>query len=98
MVLVAGDARMPDQAYLKGFREDVLVLIGAELVLPTSPLDQTKKKAKPDEAKAAPVPRPVPLPALQPPPVLVRPAVIKPPVLPAPAVEKAAPMPDVQKR
>ncbi|AWM39656.1 hypothetical protein GobsT_19950 [Gemmata obscuriglobus] len=44
MVLVAGDNRMPDAAYLKGFREDILVLVGSELVLPIPPLDQTKKK------------------------------------------------------
>ncbi|MDY3558069.1 hypothetical protein R5W23_000790 [Gemmata sp. JC673] len=44
MVLVAGDNRMPDDAYLKGFREDLLVLVGSELVLPIPPLDQTKKK------------------------------------------------------
>lgn len=44
MVLVAGDNRMPDPAYLKGFRDDVLILVGNELVLPTPILDQTKKK------------------------------------------------------
>jgi hypothetical protein len=44
LVLVAGDGRMPDDGYLKGFREDVLVLVGNELVLPVVPLDQTKKK------------------------------------------------------
>lgn len=44
LVLVAGDNRMPDDAYLKGFRDDVLVLVGNELVLPVPPLDQTKKK------------------------------------------------------
>ena len=44
MVVVAGDGRMPDDTYLKGFREDVLVLIGSELVIPIAPIDQTKKK------------------------------------------------------
>lgn len=44
MVLVAGDNRMPDETYLKGFRDDVLILVGNELVLPTPMLDQTKKK------------------------------------------------------
>lgn len=43
-VLVAGDSRMPDAAYLKAFKEDVIVLTGPELVLPIPPLDQTKKK------------------------------------------------------
>lgn len=43
-VLVAGDSRMPDAAYLKAFRADVIVLTGAELVLPIPPVDQTKKK------------------------------------------------------
>lgn len=44
MVLVAGDSRMPDDTYLRGFRDDVLVLVSNELVLPIPPLDQTKKK------------------------------------------------------
>ncbi|HEY1189581.1 MAG TPA: hypothetical protein VGE74_18185 [Gemmata sp.] len=44
MVLIAGDNRMPDDAYLKGFREDVLVLVSNEMVLPVPVLDQTKKK------------------------------------------------------
>lgn len=44
MVLVAGDNQMPDAAYLKGFRDDVLILVGNELVLPAPILDQTKKK------------------------------------------------------
>ena len=44
MVLVAGDDRMPDPNYLKGFRGDLLVLVGPELVLPVPPIDETKKK------------------------------------------------------
>ena len=44
MVLVAGDSRMPDAAYLKGFREDVLVLVGNELIQPIPLIDQTKKQ------------------------------------------------------
>ncbi|VTR95052.1 unnamed protein product [Gemmata massiliana] len=44
MVIVAGDGQMPDETYLKGFHDDVLVLVGAELVIPITPIDQTKKK------------------------------------------------------
>jgi hypothetical protein len=67
MVLVAGDSRMPDETYLKAFREDVLVLVGTELVLPVAPVDQTKRKetAK-DTEKAQPAPAAPPLPAVRP--------------------------------
>jgi hypothetical protein len=79
LVVVAGDARVPDEAYLKAFRDDVLVLVGPELVLPLPVADQTKKKG--DQPKAdAPVGQPVPAPAVRPLPA-VRP-VIKPAVLP----------------
>ncbi len=44
MAIVAGDGQMPDETYLKGFHDDVLVLVGAELVIPITPIDQTKKK------------------------------------------------------
>ncbi len=65
LVLVAGDNRMPDDTYLKAFREDVLVLVGSELVLPVAPIDQTKKKepvkaANPMAVPAAPLVQPLP--------------------------------------
>jgi hypothetical protein len=60
MVLVAGDNRLPDETYLKGFHNDVLVLVGSELVLPVVPVDQTKKKEPaPAAAPAAPIAKPV---------------------------------------
>jgi hypothetical protein len=83
MVLVAGDNRLPDDTYLKAFKDDVLVLVGPELVLPVAPVDQTKKK---DPAKTAPAP------AVQVAPVA--PAILKPAVIikgraaVAPAIEK----------
>ncbi len=111
MVIVAGDSRLPDDTYLKGFREDMIVLVGSELVIPITPLDQTKKKtdpAKPNDPKAQPVPVAPPVQILP----AVKPAIIKQPaiirggnaVLPAPAVEvvkpeaKLAPKPDVEKK
>ncbi len=100
MVIMAGDSRMPDENYLKGFREDVLILVSPELVLPVTPVDQTKKK---DQTKEEPGKDPKALPAdkvappvLQPAPAIkLAPAVIKGgraaggvQVLPAPAVEE----------
>ena len=75
MVLVAGDNRMPDETYLQGFREDVLVLVGSELVLPVPPIDQTKKKEavkNPMAAPAAPGAVVQPLPAVIQPGVLIK--------------------------
>ncbi len=110
MVIVAGDSQLPDSAYLKGFREDMIVLVGSELVLPINPLDQTKKKepAKQNDPKAQPLPVAPIAPAVQP---LIKPAILKQPaigrnvILPAPAVEeqakpaeKPAPKPDVEKK
>ncbi len=77
MVLVAGDSRLPDENYTKAFREDVLILVSPELVLPTPPIDQTKKKdaAKDGDPKAQPIPPAIqPLPAIKP---AIRPAIIK---------------------
>ncbi len=60
LVLVAGDNRMPDENYLKGLRDDLMILSGAELVLPLPHIDQTKKKQKKGQpglnAPAAPIP------------------------------------------
>jgi hypothetical protein len=53
MVLVAGDNRMPDEAYLKVFHPDTIVLVGADLVLPVVPIDQTRKKES-EKGPAAP--------------------------------------------
>ncbi|MBY0459693.1 MAG: hypothetical protein K2V38_20430, partial [Gemmataceae bacterium] len=44
LVVVSGDTRLPDETYLKNFRDDVLVLVSAEMVIPVTPIDQTKKK------------------------------------------------------
>jgi hypothetical protein len=79
MVLVAGDNRLPDEAYTKAFREDVLILVGPDLVLPVQPIDQTKKKtpAKDGNNKAQPVAPVVPLAPVAPLPA-VAPAVIRP--------------------
>ncbi len=63
MVLVAGDNRMPDDNYLKAFHEDVLVLMASELVIPITPIDQTKKKTEPmkqpNDPNVAPAPQPL---------------------------------------
>jgi len=91
MVLVAGDNQMPDETYLKGFREDVLVLVGPELVLPIPPIDQTKKKDPAPEPKAVPA---APGGAVRPLPGLVMPGVI----MKAPAVGVAVPAPVVEKK
>jgi hypothetical protein len=77
MVLVAGDARMPDDAYLKNFNSEIMILVSSELVLPVTPIDQTKKKtpANDKDKKAEPanpavdqlipaVPQPVGRPAI----------------------------------
>lgn len=86
MVLVAGDNRVPDENYLKAFKDDVLVLVGPELVLPVAPVDQTKKK---EEGK--PMVRPLPVAPIAPiaPAPIIKPAVIKRAVVAAPVVEKA---------
>jgi hypothetical protein len=102
MVIVAGDSRMPDDTYLKGFREDVIVLVGPELVIPVAPVDQTKKKEQKDKEQPAndkvqPVAPPVPIlpagPAIQIQPAVIRPVAIKGgavrPVAPAPAEKPA---------
>jgi hypothetical protein len=73
MVVVAGDTRMPDDAYLKCLRDDVLVLVSPELVLPVTPVDQTKKK----DDKAKPADQPAPPVQVRPLPVKIAPAVIK---------------------
>ncbi len=69
MVVVAGNNQMPDEAYLKAFHRDVLVLVGPELVVPNPIVDQTKKKTA--DPKALPVapgvnPPAPPLPVIQP--------------------------------
>lgn len=83
MVLVAGDNRLPDETYLKAFKDDVLVLVGPELVLPATPVDQTKKKDGKPVVPLAPA-----APAIQVAP-LVRPVIVNPAVKPA-AILKAA--------
>lgn len=54
-ILVAGDNRMPDETFLKAFKDDVLILIGQELILPIVPVDQTTKKKAEEKPMAAPV-------------------------------------------
>jgi hypothetical protein len=56
LVVVAGDNRMPDGTYLKGLRDDVMILAAPELVLPVAPIDQTKKKDPKKDHPAQPVP------------------------------------------
>lgn len=88
MVVVAGSNMLPDENYLKAFKEDVLVLVGADLVLPVAPVDQTKKRDanKKDEPAAQPQPPVKVLPGIRPAVMPVAPAVIK-RVQVAPAVE-----------
>lgn len=91
MVLVAGSNVVPDENYLKAFKDDVLVLVGADLVLPVAPIDQTKKRDpnkkddKPAVEQVVPGVKVLPgiRPAVQP---AIAPAVIK-RVQVAPAVE-----------
>jgi hypothetical protein len=92
LVLIAGDNRLPDAEYLKAFRDDLLVLVSAELTFPAgtpNPFDPpVKAAAAPGPAKpqppvaqpAPPIAKPLPqiLPA-----VPVKPAVIKPGVIQA---------------
>jgi hypothetical protein len=59
LVLVAGDSRLPDDTYLKGFHGDVIVLVGSELVLPVEPIDQTTRKEPTPAAAPAPAAKPV---------------------------------------
>jgi hypothetical protein len=72
MVLVAGDNRMPDELYLKAFKDDVLVLVSPDLVLPVVPVDQTKKKKEPEKVVVVNV-----VAAVAPAPVVVAPAAAK---------------------
>jgi hypothetical protein len=64
MVVVAGSSTLPDENYLKAFKDDVMVLVGAELVLPVKPIDQTKQRdpnKKDQPAVQPPIPvRPLP--------------------------------------
>ncbi len=94
MVVVAGNHMLPDENYLKAFKEDVLVLVGPELVLPVPPIDQTKKRdpnAKDEKPAVQPPVKVLPgiRPAVQP---AIAPAVIKrvqiAPALPALPAEK----------
>jgi hypothetical protein len=88
LVLVAGDNRMPDENYLKGFRDDLLILSAPELVLPVPPIDQTKKKHPADAKTAPPAPAAVPLvPAVKPVVVIRGGAVRRNAVAPAPKAE-----------
>lgn len=91
LVLIAGDNRLPDAEYLKAFRDDLLVLVSAELTFPAgmpNPFDTAAKPstaatgpAKPPVAQPLPpVARPLPqiLPAAPIRPAAINPAVIKP--------------------
>lgn len=79
MVVVAGSNMVPDENYLKAFKEDVLVLVGADLVLPVPPVDQTKKRDanKKEDPAVQPQPPVKVLPAIRPAVMPVAPAVIK---------------------
>jgi hypothetical protein len=77
MVIVAGNNQMPDAAYLQGFHPDVMVLVGADLVLPNPVVDQTKKKTTtPDKGEPKPEPA-IDLPAIQPLPPIKRGVIIQ---------------------
>jgi hypothetical protein len=76
LVLVAGDGRLPDPAYLKPFKAELLVLVSAELVGPAVPAGGG---------------RPLPVPALAPAAVNVAPALrlqLKPAAVLVPAPKK----------
>jgi hypothetical protein len=83
LVLIAGDNRLPDAAFLKAFRGDVLVLTSAELVLPLSSAARAIPRAAPLPAVAVPA-------VLQPAPVLAAP-------LPAP-VARPLPLKPAEKK
>lgn len=87
MVIVAGDNRLPDEAYLKGFHPDLIVLVGSELVLPTPPIDQTKKKPEPvKELNDPKAPAVAPFPPALLPPAAKPVAPVAPAVQPLPAI------------
>ena len=69
LVVIAGDNRFPDPDYLKGFRDDVLVLTSGELVFPPgvpNPYDRPAAKPAAGAAPAKPgVAQPLPAPPVQ---------------------------------
>jgi hypothetical protein len=66
LVIIAGDNRFPDPAYLKSFRDDILVIASSELVLPPgvpNPYDgvaSTGTIPKPNAVRPPPAQRAVP--------------------------------------
>lgn len=103
MVLLAGDNKLPDAAYLKAFREGILILVSGEFVFPAgmpNPYDMPVKTASvpPGPGMAEPVIRPAPglrlvAPAIR---LRVAPAVVK-PIAPAPRPEvKSKPGPEAK--
>jgi hypothetical protein len=94
LVLVAGDNRVPDQAYLNAFRDDILVLVSEEFVFPQgmpNPYDMpVKPGGMPLGVGGAPAQIIRPVPAIG----LVAPAVQ---LRVAPAIVKAAPVAPAQK-
>jgi hypothetical protein len=95
LVLLAGDNKFPDAAYLKSFRDDILVLVSGEFVFAQgvpNPYDMPVKSeaAPPGPGRGDPVVRPAPAFGLVPPVVQFRaaPAIIQAvPVAPAPKPE-----------
>ena len=95
LVLLAGDNKLPDAAYLKSFRDDILVLVSGEFVFPQgmpNPYDMPVKSATapPGPGRGDPVVRPAPAIGLVAPAVQLRvaPAVIQAvPIAPAPKPE-----------
>jgi hypothetical protein len=95
LVLLAGDNRFPDAAYLKAFREEILVLVSEEFVFPQgmpNPYDMPMKPGAMPPVTGAPaqIIRPVPAVGLVAPAVQLRvaPAIINAvPAAPAPKAE-----------
>jgi hypothetical protein len=100
LVLVAGDGRLPDPAFLQPFRGDLLVLVSGENLTTGAPATPAGAKpaiirAAPLALPAAPLVAPVPAPALRVAPAVLRAAPLRvAPAQPAPVqpqVEKPAP-------
>lgn len=90
LALVAGDNRFPDPEYLKAFRDDLIVIVSAELTFPQGTVNPFDTPGKPSAAPAKPGVRVAPavqqlLPAAPLKQVIIKPAIIKQAVVPPPA-------------
>lgn len=96
LVLIAGDNRVPDAAYLEPFRGDLLVLVSPELLnVPTRAKAGVRRDVVPPApVQLAPAVQPVAVPARVVPGAVLRARPVR--ILPAPArpaVEEATPLP-----